>query len=128
MRPEFNLHSSGVGYGSNHLQRACVGYQGTRRVAIPNLIPPLLWKTPQTSCLVSTDQMINDDAAKAGADVDSRKEEQCQSQEPPHPGIYAVSLLITSHIGSGNVGITIDDKIPRRLQVFAPAATPDAAT
>lgn len=47
---------------------------------------------------------------------------------PPHPSIYAVSLLFTSHIGSGYVGITIDDKILHRLQVFAPAATPDAAT
>lgn len=41
--------------------------------------------------------MVNDDAAKAGAGVDSRKEEQCQSQEPPHPRIYAVSLLTLLH-------------------------------
>lgn len=41
---------------------------------------------------------------------------------PPHPRISAVSLLFTSHIGSGNVGISIDDEILHRLQVLAPAA------
>lgn len=44
---------------------------------------------------------------------------------PPSPHLCCITINLTSHIGSGNVGITIDHQILRRLQVFAPAATPD---
>lgn len=47
---------------------------------------------------------------------------------PPYQHLCCITIIHFTHIGSGYVGITIDDKILHRLQVVAPAATPDAAT